>query len=168
KLLGRLAAYEPNDALSLRRHAEILVHSADLSLLRAHDAGRYGGIEPAVAQYEQALEELERAGAGAAAIEATFSPQTPIVLPALEANPLLSGDGPIAAGSHIDVAFEITESGKAAGVRIVAATDDVTRAAQKSLVRLIETSTFRPRAIDGRIVDSAPVSLRYYPQQPRE
>jgi len=166
-LMGRLAAYEPADALSLRRHAEILVHAADASLLRAHYAHRTMGLKPALAQYEQAFAELEQAGAGPAAIAAAFNPQFPIVLPAFERNPLASDDdGAGGTLGHIDVAFAITKFGNATDVRIVAATDDAARSAQKGLIRLIETSTFRPRIVDGRVADSAPVSLRYYP--PRE
>jgi len=168
ELLGTLAAHEPHDALSLRQHAEILVHAADLSLLRAHDARRSTGLEPTLAQYEQAVAELERADAGPAAIDAMFSPQIPIVLPAFEANPLVSAQKPDTAGGHIDVAFEITRFGRAAGVRIVAATADASRSAQKDLVRVVEASTFRPRIVDGRIADATPVSLRYYVQKPGE
>lgn len=165
EFLGRLAEYEPADALSLHRHAEVLVHLADASLLRAHDVHRYTGLEPVLAQYEQAFEELEQSGAGPAAIEAAFSPQIPLVLPALERNPLASDDGQSANG-YIDVAFTITRFGEAADVRIVAATPDASRSAQKDLVRLIETSSFRPRVVAGRVADSTPVTLRYYP--PRE
>ena len=167
-LLGRLSAHEPTDALSLRRHAEILVHSADLSVLRAHDARRYTGLEPVLAQYEKALEELARAGAGPQAIEAMFSPEVPIVLPAFEANPFVTDDPRNAGGSYVDVAFEVTKYGKGAGAHIVAATDDTKRSVQRELIRLIEESAFRPRVVDGRIADAAPVSVRYYPRQSPE
>jgi hypothetical protein len=168
KFLSRLAAYEPADALSLRRHAEILVHATDASLLRAHTAHRTTGFEPILALYEQAFNELEEAGAGPAAIEAAFDPHVPLVLPAFQQSPLVF-DGPSsAAGGHIDVAFAITRLGKAADVRVVAATADAPRSAQKDLIRRIESSTFRPRIVDGRVADSKTVTVRYYLQPPRE
>jgi hypothetical protein len=161
RFLDGLTAYEPTDALSLHRHAEVLLHSADWSLLRANDAHRYTALDSVLAQYEQAFNELEQSGAGPAALEAAFSPPIPLVLPGLDENPLASHDS--SGAGHIDVEFEITRLGRAADVRIVAATDDVPRSTQKDFLRLLETSTFRPRVVDGRVADSTPVSLRYYP-----
>jgi hypothetical protein len=167
-LLERLSAHEPTDALSLRRHAEILVHSADLSVLRAHDARRYTGLDPVLVQYQKAFEELVQAGAGPAAVGAMFSPEIPVVLPAFHANPFVTDAGKRNGDGHVDVAFEITKYGKGTGARIVDATGNASRSVQKELIRLIEDSTFRPRVVDGRIADAAPVTLRYYPRAPTE
>jgi hypothetical protein len=140
------------------------MQATDASLLRAHAARRTTGLEPILEQYEQAFGELEEAGAGPAAIEAAFDPQIPLVLPVFEQSQLVFDDASSAAGGHIDVAFAVTRFGKATDVRVVAATADATRSAQKDLIRLIESSTFRPRIVDGRVADSTTVTVRYYPQ----
>ena len=43
-----------------------------------------------------------------------------------------------------------------------ATSKDATRAEQRDLIRLIESSTFRPRFVDGKPADSAPVVARYH------
>jgi hypothetical protein len=165
-LLGQLLAHEPEDALSLRRHAEILVQAADLGVLRAHSARRPGELAAPLEQYRQALRELVEAGAGPAAIEAIFEPQTPIVLSTFKANPLAAADASNAVG-YIDVAFEITSHGRGEQIRIIDATADVPRSARKQLIRVIETSSFRPRVSNGEIADTSPVVVRYYVPGPQ-
>jgi len=39
---------------------------------------------------------------------------------------------------------------------------DMTRAAERELVRLIERRSFRPRVINGEFADAASVVVRYY------
>jgi hypothetical protein len=165
-LLGRLLAHEPDDALSLRRHAEILVQAADLGVLRAHSARRPGELAAPLEQYRQAFRELVDAGAGPAAIEAIFEPQIPIVLSTFKANPLAATSASKASG-YIDVAFEITNHGRGEQIRIIDATTDATRSARKHLIRVIETSSFRPRVSNGEIAEASPVVVRYYVPRPQ-
>ena len=38
---------------------------------------------------------------------------------------------------------------------------NATRTEKRDLIHLIETTTFRPRFIDGKLADTAPVVVRY-------
>ena len=62
---------------------------------------------------------------------------------------------------HVEVAFDITELGAGERVEILAATPNVTAAAQKRIVELIEHSLFRPRAVGGRF-ETSRVVVRYF------
>ena len=63
---------------------------------------------------------------------------------------------------HIDVTFEVTKFGRARRVEVLASTVSASREAEKDLIRRISNSVFRPRVVDGRVADAAPVVLRYY------
>src|SRR5690606_74999 len=82
-------------------------------------------------------------------------------LPAFEANPLASNAESGVAG-YIDVSFEITRQGKSRHVEIGAMSKGVERAQRRELERMISLTTFRPRLVDGQLVENAPVALRYY------
>ena len=94
-------------------------------------------------------------------IDRIFSPEIPVLLPAFAQNPLVPareqrGDG------YIDVSFEIDKYGKSHHIRILGTTTDSTRAVEKRFVQFISGSRFRPRVVDGRFADSAPVVVRYF------
>jgi len=94
-------------------------------------------------------------------LEQIFSPETPIVLPTFAPNPL-APDREQRGNRHVDVAFEIDQIGKSHHIRILPTTPGLGRAAEKELVQLIARSHFRPRLVNGRLADSAPVVVRYY------
>ena len=95
-------------------------------------------------------------------IDEVFSPATPVVLPTFVPSSLAADPSPSSTG-HIDVAFEITQYGKARRIEILDTTRNASRAARHRLVRLIGESRFRPRIVDGQFARAAPVVLRDIP-----
>jgi hypothetical protein len=63
---------------------------------------------------------------------------------------------------HIDIAFEITEYGRARKVEIIDATANTTDEKKKRVFSLVRDGLYRPRAANGEILDRAPVVWRYY------
>jgi hypothetical protein len=102
---------------------------------------------------------LQQAGAQTS-IDELFAPKTPVVLPTFVPNPLAT-DRTQASTGHIDVAFEITDYGKARRVQILDATN-ATDGDKARLAQLIQRSRFRPRLTDGEFARASPVVLRYY------
>jgi hypothetical protein len=90
-----------------------------------------------------------------------FSPKTPVVLPSFLPNPLVSEQTPESKG-YIDVAFEVSKYGKSEGIEIIGSTSNATDAAKRSLVRVIDRSTFRPRLTAGNVSEESPIVVRYY------
>lgn len=89
---------------------------------------------------------------------AMFSPQVPVTLPTYEPNPFASAQS---SSRYIEVAFDVTKYGRAERIEIRATSTDATRAEQRDLVHLIESTSFRPRFVNGVLADFAPVALRY-------
>ena len=112
----------------------------------------------ALEKYERAYELLEAAGAS---IDELFSPEIPVVLPAFEPNPLVSSAARTSKG-YIDVAFEVSRYGEGRDVQILDATTNATKDDKARLVRLIQSSRFRPRITDGEFGQASPVRVRYY------
>ena len=86
----------------------------------------------------------------------------PVTLPADEPNPF----APSATESsrYIDASFAVTKYGSAKGIDILDTSKGATREEQRDLIRLIESTTFRPRTVGGKLADEAPVRLRYHLQ----
>ena len=156
--LRRLLAYDVVNAAPRQAQVEALVQMADWDLLFANGRTENNAV---LATYEAAYRELEEAGISQASIEETFSPKTPVILPAFLPNPLASEETPRSKG-YIDVAFEISKYGKSDGIEIIGSTNNVPDAAKKNLARVIARSTFRPRLTDGRVAESSPIVVRYY------
>jgi hypothetical protein len=156
--LRRLLAYDVVNAAPREAKVESLVQMADWDLLFANGRTENKAV---LATYEAAYRELEEAGISQASIEETFSPKTPVVLPAFLPNPLASEETPASKG-YIDVAFEINRYGRSDGIEIIGSTNNVTDAAKRNLARVIARSTFRPRLTDGRVAESSPIVVRYY------
>lgn len=116
--------------------------------------------EPVAPLYGRARDRLVQAGIARESIDELFAPTVPVIFPSFLPNPLVS-DATGAMG-HIDVTFDITEHGLSENVEILATTTGATRAAKRALLRLIEFSRFRPRTVDGRFPERAPVFVRYY------
>ena len=156
--LRRLLAYDVANAAPRETRVESLVQMADWDLMFANGRSENDAV---LATYEAAYRELEKAGTSQASIEETFSPKTPVVLPAFLRNPLASEQTPESKG-YIDVAFEISKYGKSDGIEIIGRTNNVTDAAERNLVRVIARSTFRPRLTAGRVAENSPIVVRYY------
>ncbi len=156
--LRRLLAYDVANAAPWETRVQSLVEMADWDLMFANGRSERDAV---LATYEAAYSELENAGASHASIEKTFSPKAPVVLPSFLRSPLASEQTPESNG-YVDVAFEISKYGKSDGIEIIGSTSNVTDADKKSLVRVIDRSTFRPRLSDGRVADNSPVVVRYH------
>jgi hypothetical protein len=157
-VLDRLLDYEVASAAPPARLAEALVRKADWQLLFARGLAEQ---KQALETYADALRIIRQSEYSDASEEAFFAPSLPIVLPDFLPNPLASQSS-TAAGAHIDIAFEITASGRSQLVTILGTSGDVTRVDERRLMHLIRRARFRPLVADGRLADSTPVELRYY------
>lgn len=155
--LAFLLDWQANHAQAWSDRMETLVEIADWDLLHSN-SGK--ADEAALKEYMDVYELLLAQGARES-IDQLFSPDVPIVLPTFVPNPLVS-DREQRANGYIDVAFEIDQYGKSRHVRILSTTTDPAGEAKKRLVQLISRSLFRPRVVDGRFAESAPVVVRYY------
>ena len=156
--LVRLLIYELRSSASALTQVRALVRLADFQLryARGEDAS-----DATLELYEIAYRQLAESQVQQSFVEELFSPKIPVVVPAYRSNPLVSGNVPESAG-HIDVSFSITKYGISENVEILDATEDVSRARKRDLVRLIEASRFRPRVMDGQFADPSRVVVRYY------
>jgi hypothetical protein len=151
--LQRLYAYGTASSSPPRAQADAVVQLADWDLLHSHNG-------QAVGAYAAAYAMLEEAGDAEASIAQLFAPSLPVVLPAFQPNPLAPNEARPATG-HIDVAFEITQYGRARGVEIRDAANAGGEALDR-LISLVKSNRFRPRATAGQFADATPVVLRYY------
>jgi hypothetical protein len=166
--------YEVENPVSPASRADTLLEVADWNLLTLHRCR--GAARPMITcpgpdptpeqheavlkQYALALEEFQDAGLEREAADEIFSPRIPAVLPAFLPNPLDSERA--GATGYIDVAFDVTARGFGENVEILDSTKSVLRRHENDLVKLIEESSFRPRATDGNLVEAARVTVRYY------
>jgi hypothetical protein len=173
----RLAEYDSrNPSSTPQSRAILLIEVADWNTVRLNQELARSSLRPLVMrvtdedaaaaeallleQYEQAYAELEKAGTEQGSIDAFFAPPVPVVLPTFVPAPLATEE----AGStgYIDVAFDVTQYGRAENVEILGSTKSVIRRAEKDLVTLIEESSFRPRTTNGQFVGTSSVEVRYY------
>jgi tetratricopeptide (TPR) repeat protein len=159
-MMVRLLSYEPRDAAERQRRAHILVQLADMNVVRARQLDRYVGFDAVREQYEQAYAVLQQEGLGHTELQEIFAPALPVTLPSFSSSPLATDTA--GSAGFIDVSFEITRQGKTRRVKTNDASANVERAQRRALERTIGLTTFRPRVVDGRMIDNAPVSLRYY------
>ncbi len=153
--LQRRMAYDVANTAPLEDRIETLLQIADWELL-------FGNRPAAQELYEQVHSFLQQHGGMQHLIDEIFSPATPVVLPTFVPSSLAADPSPSPTG-HIDVAFEITQYGKARRIEILDTTRNASTAARHRLVRLIGESRFRPRIVDGQFARAAPVVLRDIP-----
>ena len=158
--LVRLIAYEIRSGASDADRANAFVELADWHLLSAPPDRRHfeTSTDTALEIYERAFAELQRDDE---ARESLFSPESPVTLPVHEPNPFITASTG-ASSRYVDVAFDVTKYGRGERVAILDTGNRATRAEQRDLIRLIESTSFRPRYVDGKLVDSAGVVVRYY------
>lgn len=157
--LIRLLSYEVRSGAPLATRASVLAELADWHIYAVPaDRRRFGSLELVHALYQGTYDELQQSG-DALASRQLFAPDLPVTLPTYEPNPFTT----VAAESrrYIDAAFNITKYGTVEHVEVVAASNDATREEKRDLLRLIESTTFRPRVVDGKFGESAPVVVRY-------
>ncbi|HEY3517928.1 MAG TPA: hypothetical protein VGL98_12850 [Gammaproteobacteria bacterium] len=160
--LIRLMQYEIRSAAPPAARANAIADLADWYVLfTPAERRRFNLPQVAFALYQRAYRELEQSGDLKASTE-MFAPELPVTLPTYEPNPF----EPAATepGRYIDVSFAITKYGLGERIEILGTSENATREEKQDLIRLIETTTFRPRMTNGKIADEAPVALRYYLQ----
>ena len=159
--LVRLIAYEIKSAASVAARANAIAELADWHIaVISPDRRRFSTLdELAVTLYERAYREREEAGDAQVSAE-LFAPELPVTLPTFELNPFDSVD--TESPRYIDAAFAVTKRGTAEQIEILDTSRDSSRAEERDLTRLIERWAFRPRIVDGKLADSAPVAVRYH------
>lgn len=159
-MMVRLLSHEPKDSAGRLRRAEFLLLLADVNIVRARQARRMNGLDTVRQQYEQVWLALQEEGVTQEVLAAKFAPALPMVLPAFAANPLALVSEADATG-YIDVTFEITNRGTGRAVEVVGS-NNVQRADIRALQQVLDLGSFRPRMQDGKVLEVAPVALRYY------
>jgi hypothetical protein len=113
--------------------------------------------------YDKAFAELRQGDDAPESMAEIFSPELPVMLPTYAPNPLASMES----SRFIDVAFAITKYGESEQIEVLESSESATRGEERNLIQRIKFGSFRPRAVDGALADSAPVVVRYYlPEKP--
>jgi len=161
--LIRLMAYEIRSGAPAAASANALADLADwLLVIVPHDRRRFGGrAATALVLYERLYGQLQQSDDLRASTAQIFAPELPVTLPTFEPNPFASAATPESL-RYIDVAFAVTKYGLGEQIEILDSSKGATRAEERDLIRLIEGTTFRPRFVDGKLADSAPVIVRYH------
>jgi hypothetical protein len=164
--LMRLVYYEVRSGAPAAARARAYAELGDWYVRAEHLTSRpksSNADELALRLYERAVAELRQGDDAPASMAAIFSPELPVMLPTYAPNPLASTES----SRFIDVAFAITKNGTAERLEILGTSADAIRGDQRDLIRLLTYASFRPRAVDGELADSAPVVFRYYvPENP--
>jgi hypothetical protein len=163
--LVRLIAYEIRSGATATDRASAFVELADWHLLSTPAERRQfeESTDRAFEIYERALREVQSGDDVRAWTARVFSPDLPVTLPTNEPNPFASA-ATDAASRFIDVSFAVTKYGRGERIEILTTSHGATRAEEHDLIHLIETTSFRPRMVNGALADEAPVILRYYLQ----
>jgi hypothetical protein len=156
----RLMFYDGETRESWLNRAATMVRAADAELI-CSVPGQPDRKRAALNGYRKAYELLERNAVAQASIDELFTPPAPISLSA-RAYPMLFAATLDSSSGHIDIAFEITEYGRARKVEIIDATANTTDEKKKRVFSLVRDGLYRPRAANGEILDRAPVVWRYY------
>jgi hypothetical protein len=154
-----LIAYEIRSEAPAADRSNAFAELADWHLLSTPADRRHfeKSTDTALEIYARAYGELQRDEKARAAM---FAPEVPITLPTYERNPFASATAGTST-RHIDVSFDVTKYGRAERIEILASSKDATRGEERDLMRLIESTSFRPRFVAGELADAAPVVVRY-------
>lgn len=151
--LVRLIAYEIRSGAPAAARVNALSDLADLYLLSSPVDTHENG-EIAIELYERAYRELAQDDELRTSM---FSPEVPVIL---ARNPFTS-TATAASPRYIDVSFAITKYGRSEQIEIEETTRGAIRAEGRDVTRLIKSTRFRPRFVDGELAHSAAVVVRY-------
>jgi tetratricopeptide (TPR) repeat protein len=158
--LMRLVYYEVHSGAPATARASAYAELADW-YVRAEHLNSARKLSPAdehaLNLYAQAFVELQQDDDASELMAEIFSPELPVTLPTYAPNPLASMES----SRYIDVSFDITKYGRGERIEILDTSKGAARGEERDLIRLIESTSFRPRFVDGRLADSAPVVVRY-------
>jgi hypothetical protein len=159
----RALSKQAEDQESRVRRAQLQILFADLNLLRVQHSMRASRNDIAQLhdQYGRAYQSLVTEGVAQETLDALFTPGTPVVIPAFEANPFTSVEG-MAQGDYIDAMLEIDERGRGKLLQITHQTEGVGRTDEKQFRNLVKASMFRPRMVEGKIARKTTVHIRYF------
>lgn len=160
--LVRLIDYEIRSGAPAADRANAFVELADWHLLSTPaDRRRFEeSSNRALELYERAYREVQSGRDAHAWTTQAFSPDVPVTLPTNEPNPFAAA-ATDTASRFIDVSFAVTKYGRGERIEILDTSKGATRAEERDLVRLIETTSFRPRFVDDKLAESAPVVVHY-------
>lgn len=122
----------------------------------------------AIRTYERAHAFLVANDVPQANIDALLSPAMPQQLPAFTALPHsreklgVAADADVKWDGYMDVSFRIGRFGQAEDFDVFASSGPVTRDMQSRLRRVLRSTPFRPRFVDGEPARRDAVQLRYY------
>ena len=171
--LLRLIAYEFRSGAAPATRANAIADLADWNLLipPSDRRRRLHSSERAFRLYERAYRELPQDDAARAAI---FSPEIPVAFvepprkragapiePYRQAPNVFASTATALGSRYIDVSFDVTKYGLGERIEILETSKGATRAEERELIRLIESLSFRPRFVDGKLAAAAPVVVRY-------
>jgi len=118
--------------------------------------------------FEQAYKEYAEAGATPEQIAALFHPALPASLPSIvpqrftRASFGLPADAALQYRGFIDVEFLINKIGESMSPELLYRSPDTPDAVAETLLRSIRRAQFRPRMLDGKLVEDDRITLRYY------
>lgn len=158
--LVRLLSYEVRSSAPQLTQLSALIELADwLHSRHLQSSMIRRANDSALELYDLAIERLRELGE-TSTIENIFSPSVPVVLPVFVPTPLVSEE-PSQFSGYVEVAFDVTKLGEGDRIEILE-TRDVSRKEERELIRTIEQTVFRPRAVRGQLVDRSRVTVRYY------
>ena len=159
--LVRSIAYEIRAGAPAAVRAKAIADFADWHLLvMPPERRRFSEISDTAFEIYERAYRLQQQDDDALAMSEIFSPELPITLPMYQPNPFVS-TAEAEPARYIDVAFNVTKYGRGERIEILDTSKNATRAERRDLIHLIETTSFRPRFVDGDLADSAPVVVRY-------
>jgi hypothetical protein len=159
-LLLRLVSYQPRNQAETVQRGYLLVKLADTNVLRARNSRVRRGYEQVLQQYERAYEVLRNAGVEQSVLDMVFSPEVPVVLPVYEST-RLDVASEAATDAYVDVRFKLTARGTADEVEVTGTSEGLRLRDRREVVDLVKNGVFRPRLVNGRVVDAAAVAVRY-------
>jgi len=118
--------------------------------------------------FEQAYKDYADSGATPEQISALFHPLLPVSLPAIvpqrftRASFDLSADVALQYRGFIDIEFKVNKIGDSMSPKLLFSSHDTPKDVADILLRDIKRAQFRPRMVDGKLVDDDHLAVRYY------
>ena len=113
--------------------------------------------------YSEAFEALQKLGATQRYLDEVFAPDVPVVLPTFNANPLARAQTKAAqTEKFINVSMVMSRYGRSLARDLSTSADPSLKNAEDAIRRIVTTSRFRPRFVDGEPQSRIEIEFRYY------